>query len=168
MLAALGRPWARVGLVGTTLLAFQTAVLSEVRVVGVVIPLMLLMSAAAGVVGGVDRGAVVGFALGALADLTVITPLGLGALTAAATGALAGTLRARPMIPPWWLAAVGVGVASAVGEMAFPLGQAFIAQEPWVGHRWWQVAVVVLVVNTVLAPAMLPVARWCLRLPRPV
>jgi len=34
--------------------------------------------------------------------------------------------------------------------------------------KLFPVALVVLVVNTVLAPAFLPVARWCLRLPRPV
>ena len=166
--AALARPWMRVLLVGLTLLAIQTTVASEVRVAGVVVPLMLLMSAAAGAVGGVERGALVGFALGALYDLTLVSPLGLAALAAAASGAVAGTLRARPMIPPWWLAALAVGAASAIGEVAFPLGQALIAQEPWIGHRLWQVALVAGAVNTVIAPAALPVARWCLRLPRPV
>jgi rod shape-determining protein MreD len=162
------RPWLRVVLVGLTLLAFQTTVATQARLVGVVVPLMLLMSAAAGAVGGVERGALVGFALGALHDLVLTSPFGLAALAAAATGALAGTLRARPMIPPWWLAALAVGIASATGEVAFPLGQALIAQEPWIGHRLWQVALVVAVVNTVLAPAALPIARWCLRVPRPV
>lgn len=168
MWALLMRPWIRVTLVGVTLLAFQTTVASEARVGGVVVPLMLLMSAAAGAVGGVERGAVVGFALGFLHDLVLVSPLGLGALTAALAGAAAGTLRARPMIPPWWLAALAVGVASALGEVAFPLGQALIAQEPWIGHRLWQVALVAGLANAVLAPAMLPVARWCLRVPRPV
>lgn len=168
MLALLGRPWIRVTLVGVTLLGFQTSVASEVRVAGVVVPLMLLLSAAAGAVAGVERGAVTGFALGALHDLTLVSPLGLAALAAALAGAVAGTLRARPMIPPWWLAALAVGVASAVGEVAFPLGQALIAQEPWVGHRLWQVALIAGAVNAVLAPAVLPIARWCLRVPRPV
>jgi rod shape-determining protein MreD len=168
VLSLLGRPWLRVAVVGVTTLAFQTSVASEVRVAGVVVPLMLLLSAAAGAVGGVEKGAVTGFALGALHDLTLVTPLGLGALAAGATGALAGTLRSRPMIPPWWLAAMAVGVASAVGEVAFPLGQALIAQEPWVSHRWWQVALVAGAVNAVLAPAALPVVRWCLREPRSV
>jgi rod shape-determining protein MreD len=168
MLALVTRPWVRVLLVGVTLLGFQTTVVSEVRLAGVVISLTLLLSASAGAVGGIERGAVAGFALGALHDLTLESPLGLGALAAAATGAVAGTIRARPMIPPWWLAALVVGLTSALGEIAFPLGQALIAQEPWVGHRLWQVAIVVGAANVVLAPAALPVARWCLRVPRPV
>jgi len=168
MWALLMRPWLRVGLVGITLLAFQTTVATQARVAGAVVPLMLLMSAAAGVAGGVERGALVGFALGALHDLMLVSPMGLGALAAAAAGALAGSLRARPMIPPWWLAALAVGLASAVGEVAFPLGQALIAQEPWIGHRLWQVALVAGLVNTVMAPAAVPLARWCLRIPRPV
>jgi rod shape-determining protein MreD len=168
MLALVARPWARVLLVGITLLAFQTTVVSDVRVAGVVISLILLLSASAGAVGGVERGAVVGFALGALHDLTLVSPLGLGALAAAATGAVAGMIRARPMIPPWWMAALVVGLASSVGEIAFPLGQALIAQEPWVGHRLWQVALVVGAANLVLAPVALPIARWCLRVPRAV
>lgn len=165
---AFTRPWLRVALIGVSLLAVQTTMATEFRVAGVVVPLLLLMSAAAGTVGGVERGAVTGFALGALHDLTLVSPFGLGALAAAAAGALAGTLRARPLIPPWWLAALAVGAASAVGEIAFPLGQALIAQEPWVGHRLWQVALIAGAVNTVLAPAALPVARWCLRVPRQV
>jgi rod shape-determining protein MreD len=168
MLNALTRPWLRIALIGLALLAIQTTLATDVRVAGVVVPLMLLMSAAAGAVGGVERGAVTGFALGALHDLTLVSPLGLGALAAAAAGALAGTLRSRPLIPPWWLAALAVGAATAVGEIAFPLGQALIAQEPWVGHRLWQVALVAGAVNAILAPAALPVARWCLRVPRPI
>lgn len=168
MWSALSRPWLRMALVGLSLLAVQTTMATEFRVAGVVVPLLLLMSAAAGSVGGVERGAVTGFALGALHDLTLVSPFGLGALAAAAAGALAGTLRSRPLIPPWWLAALAVGAASAVGEIAFPLGQALIAQEPWVGHRLWQVALLAGLVNTVLAPAALPVARWCLRVPRQV
>lgn len=168
MLGLLVRPWLRVGLVGVTLLAFQTTVATEARFAGVVVPLMLLMSAAAGAVGGVERGALAGFGLGALHDLMLVSPFGLAALAAAATGAMAGTLRARPMIPPWWLSSLAVGIASAMGEVAFPLGQALIAQEPWIGHRLWQVGLVVAAVNSLLAPAVLPVARWCLRIPRPV
>jgi rod shape-determining protein MreD len=82
----------RLGAVLLSALVLQASVLSELRVADVSIDLLLALAIAAGLTGGPDRGAVVGFVAGLLTDLLVQTPFGLAALSYAATGYVAGLL----------------------------------------------------------------------------
>src|SRR5580704_6564212 len=72
----------------------ETTIGSDLRVRGVAPDLMLLLTICAGLTGGAEAGAWVGFFAGLMADLFLTsTPLGLSALTYCLIGAAAGALR---------------------------------------------------------------------------
>lgn len=155
-------------LVAIPVLALQTTIVAELRPFDVSIQLMLLLGAVSGVVGGPERGALAGFLFGLFYDMTLTTPLGLAALSCGLAGYVAGYVQSITVTPPWWLSALFVGLGSAVGELAFPLAQSLVGKEGWVQQRLLVVVPVVAVANLLLAPALVPAARWWLRVPKPV
>jgi hypothetical protein len=56
-----------------------------------------------------------------------------------------------------------VVVLSALGEVLFPVFQAIIGFEGWVQPRMIVVALVVAIINLLLAPLVLPLTRWTLK-----
>ncbi|MEA2703532.1 MAG: rod shape-determining protein MreD [Actinomycetota bacterium] len=62
-------------------LILHTAVFPQLRIFDVAPDVLLLFAIAGGLAGGPDRGAVLGFVAGILADLFLQTPFGLSALT---------------------------------------------------------------------------------------
>lgn len=95
----------------------QTTLASDLRVFGVAPDLMVLLSICAGMLGGPEAGAWVGFWSGLLMDMFLAsTPVGLSALTYCLIGAAVGGLRSsvladrRSLLP----AAALVGTAAAV------------------------------------------------------
>jgi rod shape-determining protein MreD len=80
----------RAGAVILSALVLQASLFTEVRVAGVSIELLLVVTIAAGITGGPDRGAVIGFVAGLGMDLLLQTPFGLAALAYAATGYVSG------------------------------------------------------------------------------
>jgi rod shape-determining protein MreD len=95
----------------------QTTLGDDLRVAGVAPDLMVLVAICAGLTGGAESGALVGFWAGLIADLTLTaTPVGLSALTYCLIGAAVGALRtgllpeARLVVP----AAALFGTAAAV------------------------------------------------------
>ncbi len=100
-------------------LALQASVLAHLRVALVEVGLLMALSVAAGLVGGPQRGALVGFCAGSLADLVTTTPFGLSALVAALVGYAVGAMTAdRARRPGPWSVAVGAAGA-AVATLAF-------------------------------------------------
>lgn len=72
----------------------QTALGNDMRLLRVAPDLLVLVSICAGLAGGAEAGAIVGFLSGLLMDLFLTsTPLGLSALTYCITGAVVGWLR---------------------------------------------------------------------------
>jgi rod shape-determining protein MreD len=168
VLELVARPVVRVPLVGIVALALQTTLLTQATPFGVTLQLMLLLAAACGVAAGPERGALAGFCFGLLYDLVLTTPFGVAALSCGLAAYLAGFVLSVTMDPPWWLQMLVVGAASAVGELAFPLVETIVGREGWVQPRLLIVVPVVAVANALLAPLAVPVARWCLGVPRPV
>jgi hypothetical protein len=66
----------RYGLLIVTAAILQRGVFSQLRVDGAVPDALLVLAVAAGIVGGTDRGATVGFFSGLALDLMVTTPFG--------------------------------------------------------------------------------------------
>jgi rod shape-determining protein MreD len=76
-------------------LVVETTLGPDLRLFGVSPDVMLLLAICAGLTGGAEAGAVVGFAAGLLADVSLTTtPLGLCALSWCLVGWGVGTLRA--------------------------------------------------------------------------
>jgi len=83
-------PLVRVIQLGLVLLALQRTIFVEIQAGGVIIQIMMAMAAAAGVAGGSERGAIVGFTLGVMFDLAEGTPLGSTATAMTIAGAVGG------------------------------------------------------------------------------
>lgn len=88
----------RIAVVLVVATVVQTALAADLRVAGVAPDFMLLVAILAGLAGGSEAGAVVGFFSGLLMDMFLAsTPLGLSALTYCVIGALVGAGRASVM-----------------------------------------------------------------------
>lgn len=143
-------------------LTLHLSLFATVRVGDAHPQVMLLVAVVGGLIAGAERGALIGFAAGLLADLFVQTPLALSALAYALVafavgGVQSGIIRSAPWLPP--LTAL---VASFAGVVLYGLLGALIGQSHFVSPRLLVVAVSVGAMNAVLA---LPVARavgWAL------
>ncbi len=163
MLELINRPIVRLLMVGLPLLALQTTLLTETRVSGVVVQLMLLLAVAGGVAGGPERGALAGFAFGLLVDLVFPAhPLGLTAFVYGLAGFLAGYINSLTADHPWWLTMIVVGVASALGTVLYPVIAMMVGVDGLLTADVIRIAIVVGLVNAVLAPLFMPLMRWCL------
>jgi rod shape-determining protein MreD len=151
----------RLILVVVLFLVAQTAVLSRLRIAGVAPDSMLLLAVCAGVVGGPERGAVVGFLSGIAFDLFLVTtPVGLSALVYALVGYAVGLVAEGTVRSAWWIPVGTAGAASAVGSVLFAVSANVIAGADYVGTRLTVVALVVGLANAVLAPLALRLVSW--------
>jgi rod shape-determining protein MreD len=164
--AVLQGPVGRLVPLGIILLALQTTLFVEVRPLGVVLQPVLAFAAAAGVVGGPERGALAGFVLGIMYDLVTGAPLGSSAITMGLAGALAGCVVLFRIELTWWLAALVVTFAAAVGELAVPVVRTFIGQTDVITSRLLVVVPVVAVAAGLASVLLCPLGRWTLRLQR--
>lgn len=105
-------------------LVLQASFLAHLRVASVELGLLVALALAAGLVGGPQRGGLVGFAAGVLADLVTTTPFGLSALVAALVGYGVGLVTVdRARRPGRWAVVVG-----AAGMAAATLGFAALGE----------------------------------------
>jgi rod shape-determining protein MreD len=142
----------------------QTTLMADVRVRGVAPDLMLLIAICAGLAGGAELGAVVGFAAGLLTDLFLqTTPLGLAALTYCLIGFTVGAVRRGVLREGRLLPPLVTAVASAAGVVLFVIIGAMVGQSQLSGlgpHRIGETAAIVAVMNAILALAVAPVVAW--------
>jgi len=155
--------WTRLVLVASVLLGFQTTLFNDMRPFGVMTQVMVLFAACAGVIYGAEIGAVAGLIIGLMYDCVLTTPLGLASLVLGATAFVAGAFPYFVRDSSWWNKAIAVAIASAVGEILFPIAQALVGLGGWVQWRIFVVAAVVALINMVLAPLLMPVVRWTLK-----
>jgi len=107
---------ARFTMVLLTAAVLQRSVLSELRIDGASVDVLLALAVGAGLAAGPDRGALTGFSAGLVADLLAqTTPLGLNALTWCLVGWVVGrtrdsALRSSRVLPV--LTGVTAGAAS--------------------------------------------------------
>jgi rod shape-determining protein MreD len=106
------RTWARLGLILLMAVVVQVAILNGIVIAGAHADLFLALAIAAGLAGGPQRGAVMAFVTGLVADLFVPTPYGLSALC-------------------YVLVAFGVGLAAVLpagrAPLSFQLATALVA-----------------------------------------
>ncbi len=155
-------PRLRVPLVVVTALVLHVAVLSRVRVFGVMPDAMLLLAVAAGLTSGPSGGSAVGFLSGMAVDLFLDTPFGLSALVFTLVGFAMGTVATGILRASWWIPLVAAFVGSAAGELLFALAGAMVGQGGMVTGRLVVIAPVVGALNAVLAPAAVRIAGWAL------
>ena len=167
-MTAVGR--ARLSLLLVVTLALQLTLLGGIRVAGVHPDAMVLVAIAAGIVGGPDRGAMVGFATGLVTDLFLQTPFGLSALAFCIVGYLVGMFQGGLIRSAWWIPALTAVVASAGGEALYAMIGGIVGQGHMINNRLALVAGLVGGVNGLLALVMVPAMRWAMEItsaPRP-
>jgi rod shape-determining protein MreD len=151
---------ARVSLVLFSAAVLQRGLFSQLRVAGVSVDVFLLLTIAAGMMLGPERGAILGFFAGLTLDLLVQTPLGLSALVYClvgyGTGRLQGTvLRANRLWPLVVVAASSAAAIAFYAVVAEVLGQASA-----VSSRLPVTMLVVAIGNVILYPLARRVVRW--------
>jgi rod shape-determining protein MreD len=154
--------WLRVPLVIAVALAVQTSIAADVRILGVAPDLMLLLALCGGIVGGPERGAGCGFAIGLAFDLLLQTPFGLSALVYSVAAFGVGYGRLGFERSSWWLRALVVTGASAASVVLYAVLATVFGMTRIVNLDLVTVAVVVSVVNGLLSPLGIPVMRWAL------
>jgi rod shape-determining protein MreD len=158
-------PVVRLAPIGLLTLAFQRVLfarhpLFHFHGVPVKAQLVLALVVAAGAGGGADRGAIAGFVLGLMYDLSSNTPLGVTALAYGLAGLVAGYVQTITPDPQWWLASIFAGIGAAFGEISVPFLEAVTGQSGWVQRSLWVSVPVVAGFAAVVCTPLMPVGRW--------
>lgn len=124
---------------------------------------MLLVAVVGGLLAGAERGALIGFTAGLVADLFVQTPLGLSALTFALVGFVVGSLQSGIVHSAWWIAPLTALGASFAGVILYGLLGAIIGQAHFVSPRLVGIAAGVGAMNAVLALPVVRAMSWALK-----
>jgi rod shape-determining protein MreD len=124
----------------------QTALGSDLRIFQVAPDLMVVIVICAGLTGGTEAGAWVGFCTGLLTDMFLTsTPVGLSALTYCLIGAAIGALRASVLQDHRALLPVAALVGTAVAVILFVGAGDVLGQTQLLGAgRSWLIRVVVI------------------------
>lgn len=147
---------------GLTLVVHLT-LLSRLRLDNVRPDALLLIAVMAGLVAGSERGAIVGFCAGLLADLFLQTPLGLSALTYCLVGFAVGSLQTGILRAAWWIPVVTALVGSIAGTVLYAVLGAMVGQLDFVSPRLVVIALLVGFMNAALAPAAIRLVTWVFR-----
>ena len=154
-------PWtARMPPVLLAAVIVHTAVSPNMRLFGVALDVLLVLSIAAGIAGGAERGAAVGFACGLLADCFLQTPFGLSALTYALVGYAVGVFQTGVLHSSWWIPAITAAVASIGAVIAFVGLGVVVGQDQLLSTRLITVAGVLALLHALLAPMAVRLLRW--------
>jgi rod shape-determining protein MreD len=148
-------------LVLVVVLLLQLTVVLDIRVAGAHPDLILGLAVAAGLAGGTERGAIVGFFSGLALDLFLPTPFGLSALVGIGIGTAAGRLVAAGVDRTNWLFVPGVAaVGSAIGVIMFAVLGAVLGQPDTLTVGLGAAVGVVTVVNGALGYLLVRACNW--------
>ncbi len=149
----------RISLVLVVALVLQTAVASRLEVFGAMGDLMLCISVMAGLATGSDRGLAVAFAAGIAYDLLLHSPFGLSALVYVLVAYLVGSMQDTVLRAAWWIPTVTAIIGSIVGVILYGVFGTMVGED-LVSPELLRVAVVVALLNAVVAHPVLRVVRW--------
>ena len=151
----------RVFLVLLTTAVLYRGLFVQIPVFGVIAVPLLLVAIAAGIAGGADRGAIVGFFAGLTFDLLLpLGVLGLNALCFCLVGLVVGRYQTTVVRSATWMKVAIAALASAGGMVLYVgIGQ-LVSQVNLTQRPIWPVIVVVSVINGLLAPPAVRVMRW--------
>ena len=138
----------------------HTAVSPNLRLFGVALDVLLVLSIAAGIAGGAERGAAVGFTCGLLADCFLQTPFGLSALTYALVGYGVGVFQTGVLHSSWWIPAITAAVASVGAVLIFVGLGVVVGQDQLLSTRLVTVAGVLALLHGFATPMAVRLLRW--------
>jgi len=150
----------RTAVVIVTALLLQVAVMPWLTIAGVQVDLLVLVAVAAGLVGGPERGARVGFAAGLTWDLVVDGPLGLSALAYCLAGYFVGSVQRSVVGPTWWAPLPGAALAAGGATLFYAVFGAGLGYREWIEGHTLVVAVVVALGAAVLVLPAMRILAW--------
>ena len=153
--------------IGMVLMALQRTLFVEIQPAGVIIQVMMIVAAAAGVAGGSERGAMVGFVFGVMFDLAEGTPLGSTAFAVTLAGVIGGLLALIAADPHWWLESIFTALGSAAGVATVPVVRIFVGESEPFELQFGLVVTVMAIAGAIASPALVPFCRWMLKMRRP-
>jgi len=168
MIAALVNSYLiRVIPIGMALLALQKTLFVELRPFGVIVQLVLAFACSGAAAAGPEKGAIAGFTLGLIFDLSSGSPLGSSSIAFGVGAFVAGWIDVMRIETTWWLASLFVGLGSGVGEALVPVIRRFVGEEQAFSPRLATVVPVVAVSGALLSIVFVPLGRWALKVPKP-
>jgi rod shape-determining protein MreD len=150
----------RTAVVLVSALLLQVVIAPWLTIAGVQVDLLLLVSLAAGLTGGPERGARVGFVAGILWDLMVAGPFGLSALTYCLAGYFVGSAQRSVVGPTWWAPIPGAGLAAAASVLFYAAVGVLLGYHEWLSGRTLVVAVVVGGTAALLVLPAIRILSW--------
>ena len=143
-----------------TAMTAQVTVFEEIRINGVSVELLLMVSVLAGFHGGPHRGAVVAFCAGLLQDSVTATPMGLHALVYAPLAVATSHLEVRLARSTRPFLAAGLAVAMAVGVLSTMLVGGLFGLHGVDVERLARTALLASVMSVALAVPTSRAVRW--------
>lgn len=153
----------KVGIVILITMVVQDVLLSQIVIFGSHPDAMVLLPITAGIYGGAEIGALVGFAAGIAADLLVATPFGLSAVVFVLLGYGIGAFVASPLGHDFAIARLfGSFAGSLAGTLFFALVAAVIGQPGVFTFHLLSTLLAVGLGGLVLSPLLYAVWQWAL------
>lgn len=155
------RTFRRLIVVGGIVLIVQLGVLERVSIGSAHPDAFLLFAIAAGLVGGAQQGAVVGFATGLVADLFVITPYGMSSLCYVLVAFGAGLLASMPPGRAPLTFRIGATVLASIAGVLLFAGLLVLVGQPHLPRTQLVDAVVIVsIVNALGAVPAASALQW--------
>lgn len=157
------RAWLRLALVVLVTLVLQEGVLNGITIGGAHPDAFVVLAVAAGLAAGAQRGAVIAFAIGLVADLFVLTPFGLSSLVFVLVAFCVGLLAAVPSgrAPAGFQMLVAL-VAGLLGSVVFDGLNDLLGQPKLPNHQLVVVTVVVGLAAALLVVPARAAMSWAL------
>jgi rod shape-determining protein MreD len=152
----------RVAIILLTAAVLERGLFSQLRIHGVAADVLLLVAISAGMVGGPDDGALVGFFAGLTLDLLVQTPLGLSALAYCVTGYVVGLAQGAVVRSTRWQAPALAFAASFLGVGLYVVASLVVGRSGLFNRHLLTIMVVVATVNAILIGVVNRPMRWAL------
>ncbi len=143
----------------TGLFLVQVGFLNDMQVWGVHPEVMLLLTICAGLVGGPERGAGVGFFCGLLVDLTLHGSLGVTAFSLTVVGYFVGVVEETVIRATRLLSVMIAVVASIVGVLVFAALSELLGAHSLSDPKLWSIVAIVGVSNGLLCVPVLSLAK---------
>lgn len=149
----------RLALVVVSTAVLYRGLFTQLRVAHVAADVFLLLAVVAGLTGGPERGAAMGFLAGLSFDLLLQSPLGLTALAYCIVGFAAGRYQLSVVRSSRRRLMLTTGIASALGYGFYIVVGSVLGQHMARDHIGTYIGVVALF-NAVLAPLAARALRW--------
>jgi rod shape-determining protein MreD len=156
------RDAARVTLVVALFVTVQNTLVLDLRIGEVHPDIMILLPIVAGLIGGPNSGASMGFGAGLVADLFLPTPFGLSALVGCLIGFTVGVTTLALDRTSWWLPSMAAFGASALYEVIYAVLGSVLGQPQMIHVDLTLIVLVVSLVNAVLALPAMRLVGWAL------